>query len=63
MVTFVADLYEAEEGSDDPRAIQGGGGPSERFYKRITGSPARIRAYAQAHYNRYGERLIVRMFR
>lgn len=55
-----AALYETEEGSDDPRAIQGGGGPSERLYKIIHGSKRRIDAYVKAHLNRYGDELVVR---
>lgn len=57
---ITAALYEYEEGSDDPRAIQGGGGASERLYKIIRGTRRRIDAYVKAHYNRYGDELLVR---
>lgn len=57
---ITAALYECEEGSDDPRAIQGGGGASERLYKIIRGSRRRIDAYVKAHFNRYGDELLVR---
>lgn len=57
---ITAALYECEEGSDDPRAIQGGGGPRERLYKVIRGTRRRVEAYVRAHYNRYGDELLVR---
>lgn len=53
-------LYECEEGSDDPRAIQGGGGASEKFLKVIRGTRQRIDAYCKAYFNRYGDELLVR---
>jgi len=53
-------LFEVEEGSDDPRAIQGGGGRSEKLYKIIRGSKRRIDFYVAAHKNRYDEELLVR---
>lgn len=55
-----AALYETEEGSDDPRAIQGGGGASERLHKIIRGTRRRIDAYRRAYLNRYGDELVVR---
>lgn len=42
---ITADIYEHEEGSDDSRAIQGGGGPSMRRVDRRTNSRWLIKAY------------------
>lgn len=53
-------LYEREEGSDDLRAIQGGGGASEHFLRYVNGTPARLAAYLTAYFNRYGDSLVVR---
>lgn len=53
-------FYEIDEGSDDPRAIQGGGGASERLIGRAHNSRWLIEAYQRAYYNRYGDRLVVR---
>lgn len=53
-------LYEVEEGSDDPRAIQGGGGASERYLRTIRATPARLAAFLRAYHNRYGDSLVIR---
>lgn len=54
---ITAQLYETFDGSDDPRAIQGGG---EKLSETRTNSPYLIVAYVKAYENRYGERLLVR---
>lgn len=59
----LAQMYEVEEGSDDPRAIQGGGGASEKLVGVVRNSRWLVEAYVRAYYNRYGDRLIVRYFR
>lgn len=56
-----AEFYLAEEGSDDPRAIEGGGGPSEKLVGLVRNSRWLVDAYARGYYNRYGDRLIVRV--
>lgn len=38
-------IFEREDGSDDPRAIQGGGGASERFVEGRTNSLWLIERY------------------
>lgn len=57
---ITVDLYEFEEGSDDPRAIQGGGGDRWRFWKRVTCSAWLVDSMVRAYENRYGDGLIVR---
>jgi hypothetical protein len=50
-----AHIYEYLEGSDDPRAIQGGGGPKWRLLETRTASLWLLRAYVRAMGNRYSE--------
>lgn len=45
MSKITVDIYMHEDGSDDPRAIQGGGGRSARRIERRTNSLWVIRAY------------------
>ncbi len=52
---ITAEIYEHFEGSDDPRAIQGGGGAGSRRIERKTNSEWLIKAYLRAMANRYGE--------
>lgn len=56
-----AELYEVFEGSDDPRAIQGGGGAGMQLIETRTNSAHLIAAYVRAYYNRYGDRLKTRI--
>lgn len=60
MSKVFACAYEVNEGSDDPRAIQGGGGPSEKLLYRFHNSKYLIEAFERAYYNRYGDKLVVR---
>jgi len=48
-------IYEYIEGSDDPRAIQGGGGSKWRLIEKRTASLWLLRAYVKALTNRYDE--------
>jgi hypothetical protein len=48
-------IWEHSEGSDDPRAIEGGGGPGKRCIETRTNSAWLIRAYVRALTNRYNE--------
>jgi hypothetical protein len=50
-----AHIYEYLEGSDDPRAIQGGGGSKWRLTETRTASLWLIKAYVRALANRYDE--------
>jgi hypothetical protein len=52
-----AHIYEYLEGSDDPRAIEGGGGPKWRLIETRTASLWLLRAYVKAMENMYGEEL------
>jgi hypothetical protein len=56
-------LFETDDGSDDPRSIQGGGGASETLVRIARNSAWLIRAYIRAYQNRYGDTLIVRFGR
>jgi hypothetical protein len=56
-------FFETDDGSDDPRAIQGGGGPTETLVRTACNSSWLIRAYIRAYANRYGDTLIVRFGR
>lgn len=58
-----AQLFETIEGSDDPRVIQGGGGDCWKLTNTIIGTRKRIDTYIKAYYNRYGEKLIVRIIK
>lgn len=60
MTKITAQFYEADEGSDDPSAIQGGGGASERLVRTVHVSPYLITKYLIAHCNRYGDMPIAR---
>lgn len=60
MAKITADIYEHFEGSDDPRAIQGGGGAGSQWIERRTNSEWLIRAYIRAMTNRYDERFTFR---
>jgi len=53
-------FFEVDTGSDDPRAIHGGGGQVERGRGAAFNSEWLIHAYIRAYENRYGDRLIVR---
>lgn len=57
-----AHFFGTDEGSDDPRAIEGGGGPSEKLVGVVRNSRHLIEAYVRAYYNRYGDRLVVRYY-
>lgn len=57
---IVAHMFECDEGSDDPRAIEGGGGPSEKLVGVVHNSRYLIEAYVRAYYNRYGDHLVIR---
>ena len=48
-------IFEHFEGSDDPRAIEGGGGPGARLIETRTNSKWLIEAYILAMKNRYDE--------
>ena len=48
-------IMESFEGSDDPRAIQGGGGAGSRVIETKTNSLWLIRAYVRALRNKYDE--------
>jgi hypothetical protein len=48
-------ILEYIEGSDDPRAIEGGGGPKWRVIDKRTASLWLLRAYVKALTNRYDE--------
>ena len=48
-------ILEYIEGSDDPRAIEGGGGSRWRVADTRTASLWLLRAYVKALTNRYGE--------
>ena len=48
-------IWEHFEGSDDPRAIQGGGGTGSRCIGRHTNSPWLIRAYVAALASKYDD--------
>jgi hypothetical protein len=48
-------IYEQIEGSDDARAVQGGGGPMWRLIEKRTASLWLLRAYVKALMNRYDE--------
>jgi len=48
-------IYEQIEGSDDARAIQGGGGSVRRLIEKRTTSLWLLRAYVKALTNRYDE--------
>jgi hypothetical protein len=50
-----AHVYEYLEGSDDPRVIEGGGGPKWRLIETRTASLWLLRAYVKALANRYDE--------
>ena len=56
-------IFETYDGSDDPRAIQGGGGASETLVLTACNSAWLIRAYIRAYANRYGDTLTVRFGR
>lgn len=45
MAKITADIYEHQDGSDDPRSVQGGGGASARRIERRTNSRWLIHAY------------------
>lgn len=45
MAKVTARIWEHEEGSDDPRAIEGGGGPRERWVETRTNSLWLIKRY------------------
>jgi len=51
----IAHIYEYLEGSDDPRAIEGGGGSKWRLIEKRTASLWLLRAYVKALTNRYDE--------
>jgi len=51
----IAYIWEHYEGSDDPRAIQGGGGPGAIYVETRTNSLWLIKAYCEALGSRYGE--------
>jgi hypothetical protein len=53
-------FFETDVGSDDPRAIQGGGGQVELGRGSAYNSAWLIHAYVRAYENRYGDTLIVR---
>ena len=48
-------ILEYIEGSDDPRAIEGGGGSKWRLIEKRTASLWLLRAYVKALTNRYDE--------
>jgi len=48
-------ILEYVEGSDDPRAIEGGGGGKWRVADTRTASPWLIKAYVRALTNKYDE--------
>ncbi len=48
-------ILEYTEGSDDPRAIEGGGGSKWRVIDKRTASLWLLRAYVKALTNRYDE--------
>lgn len=48
-------ILEYVEGSDDPRAIEGGGGSKWRVADTRTASPWLIEAYVRALTNKYDE--------
>ena len=52
----IADIYEHFDGSDDPRAIEGGGGAGSRRTDRFTASLWAIKAYVRI-WNEQGENL------
>lgn len=53
MAKVTAQIYEHFDGSDDPRAIEGGGGAGLRHIETRTNSLWLIRAYITAMKNRY----------
>ena len=52
---ITAQIFEHFEGSDDLRALQGGGGAGSRLIDIRTNSPWLIKAYIRAMSERYGE--------
>lgn len=56
-----AQIFEHFDGSDDPRAVQGGGGPGSRVIETRTNSLWLIRAYVRAMANRFDERFTFRV--
>ena len=56
-----AHIFEHFEGSDDSRAIQGGGGAGSRVIETRTNSLWLIRAYVRAMQNRYDEKFSFRV--
>lgn len=52
---ITAQVFEHFEGSDDPRAIEGGGGPGSTLIETRTNSEWLIKAYIRAMKNRYDE--------
>jgi len=60
---ITARFFEEIAGSDDPRAIQGGGGNMWRFVETRTASAWLIEAYAKAYANKYGDVLRVQIVR
>ena len=61
MSKVTALIFQATDGSDDPRAIQGGGGAGRRVIETRTASLRLIRAYVRALSNRYGETFTFRV--
>ena len=57
---ITVDIYEHFEGSDDSRAIQGGGGAGAKLIERRTNSAWLIAAYIRGMTNRYEERFSYR---
>ena len=59
----VAYIHEYVEGSDDPRAIEGGGGSKWRMIDARTASLWLIKAYVRALTNKYGEQYKIQIVR
>lgn len=55
MAKVTAIIWEAYEGSDDPRAIEGGGGSGAKAIAYKTNSLWLIKAYVNALCNKYGD--------
>jgi hypothetical protein len=58
---ITAQIYEHFEGSDDPRAIQGGGGAGSRCIETRRNSRWLIKAYVAAMARRYDETFTFRV--
>lgn len=56
-----AQIFEHFEGSDDPRAIEGGGGAGSKWIETRTNSLWLIKAYIRAMKNRYDETFTYRV--